>query len=142
MLSLGFVLPAAMGLSSPVQADELMGACSTEIASRCKDISEGRGRISACLFAHSDKLSAGCTPELSKVTTSSTFKRMIPAGVRNMNDTSYEAGLRKTCSGDIKSLCSDVAPGEDRLLACLYAWSNRVSKACRDEAKTVLDQLK
>ncbi|MCP4318984.1 MAG: hypothetical protein GY789_24070 [Hyphomicrobiales bacterium] len=141
-LALGLVLPIAAGLASPVRAAGLMDACSSDMALLCKGVSEGRGRISACLVAHSNKLSAACKPELSKVTTSRMFERMIPAGIRNMNDTQYEAGLRKICAAVIKSLCSGVVPGEDRLLACLYAWSNRVGKACRTEAKTVLDHLK
>ncbi len=139
---LGLVLTIEMGAASPVYAAGLMDACSADIASLCKDINKGRGRISACLYAHSNKVSAACKPELSKVTSGSTFERMIPAGIRNLNNTPYEAGLRKICAADIKAFCPDVAAGEDRLLGCLYAWSNRVSKACRTEAKTVLDQLK
>ncbi len=119
-----------------------MEACSKDITSLCSGIKEGRGRISACLFAHSNKISAACKPELDKVTSSRMFERMIPNGIHTLNDTPYEAGLRKACDADFKKLCTGVAPGDDRLLACLYAWSTKVSKACRDEAKTVLDQIK
>ena len=108
----------------------------------CSGIKEGRGRISACLFAHSNKVSAACDPELTKVTSGRMFERMIPHGIRNLNDTPYEADLREACDADFKKLCSDVATGDDRHLACLYAWSNRVSKTCQTEAKTVLDHLK
>lgn len=142
ILALGLVLPVTIGSISPAWASELMNACSADIASQCKGISEGRGRVSACLYGHSNKLSAACKPELAKVTTGSMFKRMIPAGIRNLNNTPYEAELRKTCNADIASLCSTVAPGDDRLLACLYAWGNRVSSACKSEAKTVLEHLK
>lgn len=142
MLALGLLLTIAIGATSPVQAAGLMDVCSADIASLCKDIKKGRGRISACLYAHSNKISAACKPELSKVTSGSTFERMIPSGIRNLNNTTYEAGLREICAADIKSFCTNVVAGEDRLLGCLYAWSDRVSRACRTKAKTVLDQLK
>lgn len=142
MLALGFLALHGMGETAPAHASELMTACSPDIASQCKGVSEGRGRVSACLYGHNDKLSAACKPELSKVTTGSMFKRMIPAGIRNLNDTPYEAELRQACSADIASLCSTVAPGDDRLLACLYAFGNKVSSGCRSEAKTVLEHLK
>lgn len=142
VIALGLVLPLATGVATPAKASDLMTACSADISSLCKGVSKGRGRISACLYAHSNKLSAACKPELAKVTTGSMFERMIPAGIRNLNDSPYEAELRKACAADISSLCSNVAQGEDRLLACLYAWGDNVSKACKAEAKTVLDHLK
>lgn len=142
MLALGFVALHFVGAAAPSHASELMTACSLDIETQCKGVSEGRGRISACLYGHDNKLTDACKPEVAKVTTGSMFKRMIPAGIRNLNDTPYEAELRKACSADITSLCKTVAPGDDRLLACLYAWGNKVSSGCRSEAKTVLDHLK
>ncbi len=139
---LGAVLILGSGTVSPANASGLMEACSKDISSLCGGIKEGRGRISACLFAHSNKISAACKPELDKVTTSRMFERMIPNGIRTLNDTPYEAELRKACGSDFNKLCSGVAAGDDRLLACLYAWSTKVSKGCRTEAKTVLDQLR
>ena len=136
------LLAALIIAPSPVAAAGLMEACAPDIGSLCKGVKEGRGRISACLFAHSNKVSPACKPELTKVTSSRMFERQIPQGVHSLNDTPYEAELRKTCAPDIGKLCKGVAPGDDRLLACLYAWNTRVSQACRTEAKTVLDHLK
>ena len=142
LLTVALVFPMTVGTTHTVPAAGLMEACKADINSNCKGVPEGRGRISACLYAHSNKVSAMCEPELSKVTTSHTFERMIPAEVRNKNDTAYEAALRKTCAADIKAHCTGVKPGQDRILACLYGWTNRLSSACRTEAKTVLDHLK
>lgn len=142
VLALGSLAFHGMAATAPAHASELMTSCSPDIASQCKGVAEGRGRISACLYGHDDKLSPACKPEVAKVTTGSMFKRMIPAGIRNLNDTPYEAELRKACASDINSLCSTVAPGDDRLLACLYAWGHKVSSGCRSEAKTVLEHLK
>ena len=142
IFALGLALAAVAGPVPSAQASGLMSICSADIASQCKGVAEGRGRISACLYAHSNKLSPACGPELAKATHSSMFERLIPADIRNLNDTPYEASLRKGCAADISSLCSTVAPGEDRLLACLYAWNDRVSKGCMAEAKTVFEHLK
>ncbi len=142
MLALGLALPIATGTPSLLQASELMTACSADIASLCKDVKEGRGRISACLYARENKVSSACKPALAKITTDSMFERMIPDSIRNLNDTPYEAELRKSCATDIKAHCSGVSPGEDRLLACLYASNEKVSKSCRDEAKTVLEKIR
>ena len=38
--------------------------------------------------------------------------------------------LRDACSGEIKSLCSKVTPGEGRLIACLYANEDQLSGRC------------
>ncbi|MGB3648599.1 MAG: cysteine rich repeat-containing protein, partial [Desulfobulbales bacterium] len=34
--------------------------CEKELTSYCKDVTPGEGRILACLYAHSDKLSGKC----------------------------------------------------------------------------------
>ena len=142
LLAVASMILMTAGTTHSVPAAGLMEACKTDIDSNCKGVREGRGRISACLYAHSNKMSKMCEPELSKVTTSRMFERMIPHEVRSKNDTAYEAALRKTCASDIKTHCADVKPGQDRILACLYGWTNRLSGACRAEAKTVLDHLR
>jgi len=38
--------------------------------------------------------------------------------------------LRDACSGEIKSLCAKVTPGEGRLVACLYAHEDELSGRC------------
>ncbi|MEM9105381.1 MAG: cysteine rich repeat-containing protein [Pseudomonadota bacterium] len=137
----GLSLSATVMVPAPAAA-ELMEACAPDISSLCEGIQEGRGRISACLFAHSNKISPACVPELDKVTSTRMFQSRIPQGIHSLNDTAYEASLREICAPDIKNHCSNVKPGDDRLLACLYAWNTKVSAACRNEARTALDHLK
>lgn len=139
---IALALPSIAGTTSPVPASALLSACSADIASLCKGVKKGRGRISACLFAHSSKISTACRPELSKVTSSRTFENMIPPNVLRTNGTVGEAHLRQVCAAEIKSMCASVTPGSGRLLACLYARSNRVSGTCHAQARTVLDDLK
>ena len=45
------------------------------------------------------------------------------------------------CSGDIKSHCATVLPGDGRLYACLYAHEEKISEACDEVTADVADQL-
>jgi hypothetical protein len=40
--------------------------------------------------------------------------------------------LHGACKADIEKYCSNVEPGDGRLLACLYAHEDKVSEACDD----------
>jgi hypothetical protein len=135
----GLLAASLTALPNTVQANNLMAACEAEIAVKCTGVSKGRGRISACLYAHDDKLSGACRVEVAKVSNSSTFQRYIPTGVRSLQGSGYEASLRKACTSDADKLCTRVKTGNGRILACLYARSNSVRKACSSKAKMVLD---
>ncbi len=141
-LAIAMYAGALASLATPALAADLMSACEVEIATNCTGVSKGRGRISLCLFAHDDKLSGACKTEVAKVSDSRAFKRYIPAGVRSLQGSEYEAGLRKACTSDANKFCPSVKIGNGRILACLYSRSNSVSKPCSLEAKLVLDQLK
>jgi hypothetical protein len=41
--------------------------------------------------------------------------------------------LKTTCQGDIEKLCSDVTPGEGRIMACFDAKSDQLSPGCKKE---------
>lgn len=140
----GAVLAAALSLTfaalpaDPGRANSLMSACKVDVDALCKGVEEGRGRISACLFAHGGRVSGSCKPELSKVTNSGTFRKVVPASLGSLKGTERDAKFRQVCAGDIKSHCGGVGQATDRILACLYAWSNRISKSCHAEAKAIL----
>jgi hypothetical protein len=34
------------------------------------------------------------------------------------------------CKNEIETYCNDVTPGEGRVLACLYAYSDKLSSTC------------
>jgi hypothetical protein len=40
------------------------------------------------------------------------------------------AKLEKSCADDIKKYCSDVTPGEGRLLYCMHAYEDKISPKC------------
>ena len=141
MIGLAMVVAMTGGLPTAAAATGLMTACSAEITANCKGVAEGRGRISACLFAHSNRLAPPCKAEVTKVSNSWAFKRAFPHP-ETLQGSEYEAELKKTCGPDLKRLCPGVASGGGRLLACLYAQGDHVSKACRAEEKSVIDHLR
>jgi Cysteine rich repeat len=38
--------------------------------------------------------------------------------------------VRESCSSELSQYCAEVAPGEGRLLACLYAHGDKLSGQC------------
>jgi len=45
-------------------------------------------------------------------------------------DDSLVEGLKKACHKELTTFCKGVKPGEGRVLACLYAFQDRVSGKC------------
>src|SRR5512144_3345270 len=41
-------------------AEQVAKGCDQEIKTYCKDVTQGEGRVLACLYAHEDKLSGKC----------------------------------------------------------------------------------
>ena len=50
-------------------------------------------------------------------------------------------GLLLSCEAEINKSCSDVNPGNGRLIACLYAREDQVSDSCGDAIDDVADLL-
>lgn len=115
----------------------LMNTCKAEITANCAGVAKGRGRISACLMAYEDRLSGDCRGEVVKVRNSRTFQRYVPGGFEALPSWAQNAGLRRACASDVTRHCPRVKVGDGRLLACLYARLNSVSKTCSAEAKTI-----
>jgi hypothetical protein len=92
--------------------------CKAELDTYCKNVTQGEGRVLACLYAYSDKLSNRCEYALYEAV--SQLQRAVEA-------LSYTAA---ECRDDLKTYCSDVQPGEGRLLQCLDKNKDKISKRC------------
>ena len=106
--------------------------CSKEIATFCGDVMMGNNRLLKCLSGHSDQLSNGCVAAISK------GKSTIDAALGDANF------FGAKCAPDVKLLCSDVSPGEGRMLACLIEKKNNVTMRCYNamsELNLVSDRL-
>lgn len=99
--------------------------CKHEIDSYCKGVTPGEGRILACLFAYQDKLSNRC--EYALYDAAAQLERAIAALTFLVNE----------CRDDLKAYCSDVKPGEGRLINCIDKKMEKVSKRCKQAIKDV-----
>ncbi|MFA5160513.1 MAG: cysteine rich repeat-containing protein, partial [Candidatus Omnitrophota bacterium] len=97
--------------------------CITELETYCQTVTPGEGRGMACLYAHNDKLSGSCSAALNEATNE--FK----------NATDNVNAFIADCQADIYQLCSKVAIGEGRILACLEKNKKKVTAKCRDQLK-------
>ena len=99
--------------------------CKTEIDTHCKNVTQGEFRVLACLYAYSDRLSARC--EYALYDAASQLERAINALAYTANE----------CRDDLKSYCSEVQPGEGRLLQCLDKNKGKVSSRCNQALKDI-----
>jgi hypothetical protein len=99
--------------------------CSKEINTYCKEVTPGEGRILACIFAYQDKLSNRC--EYALYDAAAQLERAIAALTYLANE----------CRNDLKTFCSDVKPGEGRLINCIDKNMAKVSSRCKQAIKDV-----
>ena len=99
--------------------------CKKELESYCKDVTPGKGRILACLYAYEDKLSGSCVYALYDASVQ--LERAIVALTYIANE----------CRDDLKEYCASVEAGEGRLLKCLEQHEAKVSDRCKQAVKDV-----
>lgn len=93
--------------------------CEKELSSFCSQVTPGEGRVLACLYSHSEKLSGRC--EYALYDASSQLERFIA-------NVSYVA---TECDGDLEEYCSHVSAGKGRLVGCLNSQEEgKVSRRC------------
>jgi hypothetical protein len=97
--------------------------CKTELETYCKGVTPGEGRVLACLYAYSDKLSNRC--EYALYDAANQLQRAVTALAYTANE----------CRDDLKAYCSDIKPGQGRLLQCIDKNSAKVSTRCKQAMK-------
>ena len=130
VFSIIVVLIVTIGVAGNLSAQESLidtvaNGCKTEIATYCKDVKPGEGRILACLYAYEDKLSGKC--EYALYDAAARLERAVAA-------LTYVA---KECEADIVANCSGVKAGEGRVLQCLEKNEAKVSQRCKGAIKDV-----
>jgi len=121
-----FSLPA-VALEDIVQS--VATGCEKELSTFCKDVTPGEGRILACLFAHSDKVSGRC--EYAVYDAAAQLERAVSALTYVANE----------CDEDIDKICAKVEAGEGRILTCLKKNESKVTKRCNSAMKDIDLQL-
>ena len=103
----------------------VVNGCQKELDNYCKDVTPGQGRVLACLYARSDKLSGQC--EYALYDAAAQLERAVAALSYVVNE----------CGDDLKNLCSGVQAGKGRLLKCLEKNDSKVSDRCKQSLKDV-----
>ena len=100
------------------KSQSMFEACSNEITSHCSTVVPGFGRLSACLYAHEEKLSEACDE--------------TTADVSNQLDYFFEnmTYVNQECKADLAKFCSDVEMGEGRYYFCLKSNSEDLTEEC------------
>jgi hypothetical protein len=99
--------------------------CKKDIETYCKNVTPGEGRVLACLFAYEDKLSNRC--EYALYDAAAQLERAIAALTFLANE----------CKDDLKTYCSNIKPGEGRLINCIDKNMEKVSSRCKQAIKDV-----
>jgi hypothetical protein len=99
--------------------------CKQDIETYCKGVKPGEGRILACLYAYQDNLSNRC--EYALYDAAAQLERAVAALTYLANE----------CKEDLKAYCSDVKPGEGRLINCIDKNMAKVSDRCKQAIKDV-----
>ena len=105
--------------------EKVLDGCNKEFETYCKNVTPGEGRLLACLYAYSDKLSTRCEYALYDAATQLE---------RALNALSYVAN---ECRDDLKKYCSDVKPGEGRLIDCIAKKKDVITDRCKNAIKDV-----
>jgi Cysteine rich repeat len=105
--------------------ETVLDGCQKDIETYCKGVKPGEGRILACLYAYQDKLSNRC--EYALYDAAAQLERAIAALTYLANE----------CKDDLKAYCSDVKPGEARLINCIDKNMSKVSNRCKQAIKDV-----
>jgi hypothetical protein len=128
-LLVGMVIAAVL-IAAPVSAgqsllDSVAKGCEQELQGYCKEVTPGQGRVLACLYAYSDKLSGKC--EYALYDAAVQLERAVAALTYVANE----------CMDDLEQHCAGIPAGEGRLLQCLDDNRDKVSKRCMDAVKEV-----
>jgi hypothetical protein len=105
--------------------ETVVKGCEKELTSYCKDVTPGEGRILACLYAHSDKLTGQCEYAL------------YDAAVQLERFVAALGYIANECDADLEKYCAEIAVGEGRVLKCLDDNAEKISTRCTQALKDV-----
>ena len=102
-----------------VRVEKVLDGCSKEVETYCKDVTPGKGRILSCLYSYEDKISNQCQMAICEAT---------PSLEMALSTLHYLAG---ECREDIQKYCSDVKPGQSRVINCLNKKKDVLTEGCK-----------
>lgn len=130
IILLGLVSPV-FAASDPVEkgiegaVETFAEGCKNELNTICKDVRPGEGRLLACLYAFEDKVSVDC-------------QFALYDSIYQLNRTLANASYAiEECGDDLQANCTEIKPGEGRLLDCLHSNEAKISSRCNQALKDV-----
>lgn len=119
---LGLALASTLFSHSSAQeslADMVLNDCNDELVEYCSKVIPGRGRVVACLYAHSDKLTNQCS-------------LTIEVGVQHLNLVlSAVSYVVDQCGNDLDNFCGDVEIGSGRMHQCMSENKDNLEPMCK-----------
>lgn len=97
--------------------------CAGDIAKFCGNVAPGEGRIAICLKQNEAQLSSVCKQHLAQV-----------------KEALKEA--HQACEDDIAMFCGGVKPGGGRIVKCLKANKDHLSRTCRIKLYEAKQEMK
>jgi len=116
LVILGCVVLAVPAWAGPIET--FAEGCKTELETYCKDVLPGEGRLLACLYAHSDKVSGQCAYAVYDA--AAQLERALAALQHIANE----------CEDDLMKYCANVEIGEGRIVGCMKEHEKEVSASC------------
>jgi Cysteine rich repeat len=130
-LALAVVIVAMIGKASPGPAQDVTAGmqsqlavqvregCSNELTRYCAEVTPGEGRLLACLYAVSDKLSGRC--EFALYDVAARLERAVSTVTYVANE----------CRSELATNCANVQAGEGRVAQCLQDHESDLSPGCK-----------
>ena len=124
-VGLAVMLGSVARAGQPSLAEKVKEGCKEDLASHCKDVTPGEGRLLACLYAYEDKLSSRCDYALYDA--ASRLDHAVAA---------LDHGATE-CKSDIEKHCAAVEAGEGRVIDCLKKQGDKLSKRSSQAMKDI-----
>jgi hypothetical protein len=105
--------------------DTFWEGCNKELKTYCAAVKPGEGRIVACLYAHSDKISGQCEFAL------------YEAAIQLDRAISGIVYVATQCRQDIGTHCAGVKIGDGRIVQCLKQNAAKLKSPCNQALKDV-----
>jgi len=120
-----FFVSVSSARSADNVIDTVAKGCEKELTTYCKDVTPGEGRVLACLYAFSDKLTGQC--EYALYDAAVQLERFVAALTYLANE----------CDADLEKFCAEIEVGEGRVLKCLDDNGDKISDRCTQALKDV-----
>ena len=114
------ILLAFVTTNTQLAAQSIFESCSKDIEIYCSQVTPGDGRLSACIYAHEDKVSDECDAATENL---STLLDWFLETVRYTLD---------QCADDIQTYCAGTEFGGGRILSCLANKTSQIADGCRE----------